>query len=33
VKRAVKYTSSTIVGTSPPMEPDFELELVSYKVN
>jgi hypothetical protein len=33
VKRVVKYTSSTIVGTSPPMEPDFELELVSYKVN
>jgi hypothetical protein len=33
VKRAVKYSSSTIVGANPPIEPDFELELVSYKVH
>ncbi|HUQ26826.1 MAG TPA: hypothetical protein VM140_14265 [Burkholderiales bacterium] len=32
-RRAVKYSSRTIVGFNPPIEPDFELELVSYKVN
>ncbi|MEA3192335.1 MAG: hypothetical protein QOD26_668 [Betaproteobacteria bacterium] len=32
-RRAVKYLSRTIVGFNPPIEPDFELELVSYKVD
>jgi hypothetical protein len=32
-RRAVKYLSRAIVGFNPPIEPDFELELVSYKVD
>lgn len=33
VKRVVKYASRTTFGVTPPIEPDFDLELVSYKVN
>ena len=33
VKRVVKYASRTTFGATPPIEPDFDLELVSYKVN
>ena len=33
VKRVVKYASRTTFGATPPIEPDFEFELVSYKVN
>lgn len=32
-KRAVKYVSRTTFGVVPPIEADFELELVSLKVN
>jgi hypothetical protein len=31
-KRAVKYSSRTTFGSVPPIEPDFDLELMSYKV-
>ena len=33
VKRAVKYSSRVIVGDYPPLEANFDLELVSYKLN
>lgn len=33
VKRAVKFASRTTFGFSPPIEPDFELELTAFKVN
>jgi hypothetical protein len=33
LKRAVKFSSRSVAGTSPPVEPNFTLELVSYKLN
>jgi hypothetical protein len=33
VKRAVKFASRPIFGDAPPIDPHFDLELVSYKLN
>jgi len=33
LSRAVRYSSRETVGTSPPVDPSFDLELVSYKLN
>ena len=33
VRRVVKYASRTTFGATPPIEPDFDLELISFKVN
>jgi hypothetical protein len=32
IKRAVKFSSRLTVGDIPPIEPHFDLELVSYQV-